>query len=166
MTGTAMEIIAWLSSQKDGQTFDCDFHKEKRSISANSLYWACVTEIAKAEHKPVSMIHNELLRQCGFMKDYDGEYIRVLLPDTDEIENKTLVDMNNHLMPVRGDKGRKIVGDKQYRWYMMLKHSADFDSKEMSILIDHTIEQMREYQLVPPTERDIQKALERMEKHK
>jgi hypothetical protein len=165
MNGTNLECISYLSQQPENR-WTVEPFKEKRSLSANSLYWSCVTDIAKAEHKPTSMIHNELLRQCGFMKDYNGEYIRVLLPDTDEIENKTLVDMNNHLMPVRGDKGIKIIGDRQYRWYMMLKHSADFDSKEMSILIDHTIEQMREYGLVPPTERDIQKALDRMEKKK
>lgn len=166
MIGTAMEIIAWLSNQKDGLKFECDIHREKRSISANSLYWSCVTQIAKTECKPAAYIHNELLRQCGFLKDYDGEYIRVLLPDTDEIENKTMLDMDNHLMPVRGEKGEKVIGGKKYRWYMMLKHSSDFDTKEMSILIDHTIEQMRIYGLTPPTERDIAGAIERYERRR
>ena len=47
MTGTAMECIAWLSTQKDGM-FDVEIHKEKRSLNANALYHKMVNQIAKA----------------------------------------------------------------------------------------------------------------------
>ena len=65
MTGSAMEVIAWLSTQKDGQTFDCDYHKEKRSLNANALYHKMVGQMAKTLHLSNASMHNLLLRKYG-----------------------------------------------------------------------------------------------------
>lgn len=165
MIGTALECIAWLSTQREG-TFEVDFHKEKRSLSANSLYWKCVGRIGQAMKEPNAYVHNFMLRQLGIYEIYDGEVARVLLRDTDEVERQTMYDPENHLMPERGERGLKIINGERYRWYALLKHSSDFDKSEMSRLIDAITEQMRNMGLVPPQDEDIHRAIELYEKHR
>ena len=164
MTGTAMEIIAWLSTQKDGMTFDCDYHKEKRSLSANSLYWACVSKLGAAMKEPNAYVHNLMLRRLGIFEEYDGQPARILIPDTDTADRQTMYDTDYHLMPVRGISGIVNTKEGRMRWYMMLKHSSDFDTAEMSRLIDTISDELRQSGLIPPQDEEIQKALENYER--
>ena len=159
MTGTAMEIIAWLSTQKDGMTFDCDYHKEKRSLSANSLYWACVTKLAAAMKEPNAFVHNLMLRRLGILELYDEQPARILLPDSEVADHQTMYDTDYHLYPVRGTSGVVNTKEGRMRWYMMLKHSSDFNTAEMSRLIDAISDEMRHTGIVPPQDEEIQRAL-------
>lgn len=164
MIGTALECIAYLSQQPDG-LFEVEPHKEKRSLNANALYWKCVSKIGQAMKEPNAYVHNYMLRQLGIFEFYDGEPARVLLPDTDETEHKSMYDTDNHLRPVRGLKGLKVINGERYRWYLMLKHTSDFDTSEMSRLIDAIAEQMRSMGLVPPQDEEIVKAIENYERN-
>ena len=168
--GTVIECIAFLSQLKEG-TYEIHEHKEKRSLKANALYWTGVSELAKAMKMPSAYIHNLLLRKCGFMQTFGGDIARVLLDDTDVVENQTMYDENIHLMPVRGDSGRlKTLNDNREvvykRWYVLLKHSSDFDKDEMSTLIETLAEEMKSAGLTPPQDKIIQKALENFERRK
>jgi hypothetical protein len=164
MTGTAMEIIAWLSTQKDGMTFDCDYHKEKRSLSANSLYWACVTKLAAAMKEPNAFVHNLMLRRLGILELYDDKPARILLPDSEVADHQTMYDTDYHLYPVRGTSGVVNTKEGRMRWYMMLKHSSDFNTAEMSRLIDAISDEMRHTGIVPPQDEEIQRALDNYER--
>jgi hypothetical protein len=159
-----MEIIAWLSTQKDGMTFDCDYHKEKRSLSANSLYWACVTKLAAAMKEPNAFVHNLMLRRLGILELYDEQPARILLPDTEVADHQTMYDTDNHLYPVRGISGVVNTKEGRMRWYMMLKHSSDFNTAEMSRLIDAISDEMRHTGIVPPQDEEIQRALDNYER--
>ena len=163
MIGTALECIAFLSQQPDG-VFEVETHKEKRSLNANALYWKCVSKVGQAMKEPNAYVHNYMLRQLGIYEIYDGEPARVLLPDTDETEHKAMYDTDNHLKPERGLKGLKVINGEHYRWYVMLKHTSDFDTAEMSRLIDAITEQMRSMGLTPPQDEEIEKAIERYKK--
>ena len=156
MIGTALECIAWLSTQKDG-TFEVDFHKEKRSLSANALYFKMVREMAKCLHISNPRMHNQLLRKYGVHQLMDGEEVWVALPDTVETEDQVEEDEYNHFQPTLKKTGSK-------RWYILLKPSHEFDTAEMSRLIDGAADEMRNMGLFPPMDEDIKRAIENYEK--
>ena len=156
MIGTALECIAWLSAQRDG-TFEVDFHKEKRSLNANALYHKMDGQMAKALRISNPAMHNQLLRKYGSHELIDGEEVWIALPDTAETEKAVEEDEYNHFQPTMKKTGSK-------RWYILLKPSHEFDTSEMSRLIDGTADEMRQMGLVPPMDEDIQKAVERYER--
>lgn len=158
MTGTALECIAWLSIQKDGQ-FDVSIHKEKRSLNANALYWSMCNQLAKALMLSNPAMHNQLLRRYGSRKLIDNEEVWIALPDTKATERQIEEDEFNHFLPTMKRTGSK-------RWYILLKPSHEFDTAEMSRLIEGVADEMRQCGLVPPMDEQIQKALERYEKRR
>lgn len=158
MTGTALECIAWLSTQKDVQLFDVDIHKEKRSLNANALYWQCVTQMAKSLQISNHAMHNQLLRKYGPHQLIDNEEVWIALPDTPETERQVEEDAYNHFQPTMKRTGSK-------RWYILLKPSHEYDPTEMSRLIDGTAEEIRQMGLIPPTDEQIHKALELYERN-
>lgn len=158
MIGTALECIAWLSTQKEG-TFEVDFHKEKRSLSANALYFKMVHQMAKALRISNHRMHNQLLRKYGVHQLIDGEEVWIALPDTAETEDQVEEDEYNHFQPTLKKTGSK-------RWYILLKPSHEFNTAEMSTLIDGTADEMRNMGLVPPMDEEIHRAIELYEKHR
>lgn len=156
MIGTNLECISYLSQQKDGK-FEVKEYKEKRSLNANALYWKCVAEMAKALHLSNACMHNQLLRKYGSHKVIDGEEVYIALPDTKAAEHQVDEDENNHFQPTN----MKI---KSMRWYILLKPSHEFNTAEMSRLIEGTADEMRHMGLIPPQDELIQKAIERYEK--
>ena len=158
MTGTALECIAYLSTQKDGQTYDVEIHKEKRSLNANALYHKMVNQIAKSLRISNAAAHNQLLRKYGVHQIIEGEEVWIALPDTPETERTVEEDEYNHFQPTMRKTGSK-------RWYILLKPSHEFDKAEMSRLIDGTADELRQMGLVPPMDEEIQRAIERYERH-
>lgn len=156
MVGTNFECIAFLSQQKDGK-YEVKEYKERRTLSANALYWKCVSEMAKSLHLSNACMHNQLLRKYGSHKVIDGEEVYIALPDTKETERQVDEDEYNHFQPTL----QKI---KSKRWYLLLKPSHEFDTAEMSRLIEGTADEMRHMGLIPPQDELIQKAIERYEK--
>ena len=163
MEGNNMEIIAYLSTQPEGR-WVLEPYKEKRSLSANSLYWACVTKLAAAMKEPNAFVHNLMLRRLGILELYDEQPARILLPDSEVADHQTMYDTDYHLYPVRGTSGVVNTKEGRMRWYMMLKHSSDFNTAEMSRLIDAISDEMRHTGIVPPQDEEIQRALDNYER--
>jgi len=158
MTGTAMEIISWLSQQKDGQRYEISLCREKRSLNQNSLYWEIVGIIARSLKKPDAYVHNLLLRRCEIYEKLDGKVVCISLPDTDEAELWVEYNEEYHYKPTL-DRFKNSNGT-QWRWYKVLKGSKEFDTSEMSRLIDIALDELNNMGLqLPQTER-FMKALE------
>lgn len=155
--GTPLECISYLARLKDG-IYEVKPYHPKRSLSANALYWQMVTKMASSLRISNSYMHNQLLRRYGVIEEIDGQEVWIAVPDTAEAEKRADEDEIYHLKPTP-----KIYKSK--RWYLLLKPSHEFNSAEMSRLIDGTASEMREMGLVPPMDEDIQRAIERMEKN-
>lgn len=144
MTGTALEIVSFLMEQDKNKQWDLEEHKEKkpRTISQNRLYWKILGEVASALHVTNNFVHNTLLREVSTPLIFDGKPARVTLPDTEEVENKTLEAMTYHLKPT----SQTWVGaDKvTYRTYVMLTGSSDMTTKDFSALVDRLFEKAHE----------------------
>jgi len=156
MIGTNIELISYLSALPEGK-YEVKPYEEKRSLSANALYWKCVTEMAKALMISNACMHNQLLRKYGSHQLIDNEEVWVALPDTKATEVQVEEDEYNHFKPTSSKTKGK-------RWYILLKPSHEFDAAEMSRLIDGVADEMREMGLTPPQDDLIQKAIERYER--
>lgn len=109
-------------------------YRNKRSIDANAYYWRLLTELSEVLKISKPCAHNIMLRKYGQSVKIDGAKAYCRIPDTEEAEETALEATTFHIRPtsqvVEGNDGIN------YRTYVMLRGSSEYDSKEMSELID------------------------------
>lgn len=117
-------------------------YRKKRSLDANSYYWLVLTKIAAIQKISLPYAHNYFLRRYGQLFMVDGKAVYTVLPDTEEAEKKIDESETFHLKPTSQVKAGK--DGINYRTYMMLKGSSEYDTKEMSVLIDGIVTEAKE----------------------
>lgn len=139
-------------SQADGLDVEISKKRKKRSLDANAYYWKLASEVADALHVSKPYIHNYLLRKYGQIKIIDGQGVYIVLPDTESAQKSVDEAQTYHLKPTSQVKPGK--GGVMYRTYMMLKGSSEYDTKEMSDLIDGLVSECRGMgiETLPPEE--------------
>lgn len=130
------EIIEKLSKAKK-VSVRASKYREKRSLTANGYYWLLVNKIANALRISKSYCHNQMLRAYGQPELFDGQILYVFLADTENMEKQVDESETIHLKPtskvMQGKKGEIL------RMYITLKGSHDYNTEEMSILIDGVV---------------------------
>ena len=106
--------------------------KKKRSLDANAYYWKLVTELAKVQRTSLSEMHNIELAEYGTPQKIDGKIMFSLIRDNDFY----IKDDKLHLKATSETEDRKGV---TYRWFIVMKGSSEYDTKEMSQLIDGVV---------------------------
>lgn len=146
-TAEALEL-----SNLDMLDVDMKKHRGKRSRDANAYYWKLVSEAADMLHVSKPYMHNQLLRRYGQIAIIDGQAVYAVIPDTDEAQRAVDEAQTYHLKPTSQVKPGK--GGIMYRTYMMLKGSSEYDTKEMSHLIDGLVSECKEMgiETIPPEE--------------
>lgn len=140
ITGTPFDICRFLMQVDIDQSSRWDLipHKEKRSLNSNNYYWQLLEKIAVKSHTPKAKLHNINLRHLGLVERVGDKPVYILLEDSDEVEEQTLLALTYHLAP---RKETKIGTDgKTYRWYVMLRGSSTFNVEEMSALVDFAVQ--------------------------
>lgn len=152
MTGTASEIIQWLMLQDRDQIFDIDVHREKRSLTANGMLWACIGDIAKAMKPPLDKWEVYLM----MLKRY-GKYTYICVkPSAVETFKKTWRECEElGEIEINGSKAVQLLA------YF---GSSTYDSKEFSELLDGVISEMVQMGLQPPPSSEMRRLIEQMEK--
>lgn len=128
----------FLRTITDG-TYTVEIRKKaaKRSLDANAYHYVLCDKIAQALGTTSQEVHNLLLADYGVLEtDGDGKPIFILRKDTDDYLRAT----DQHLKPTDATEDRKGT---TYRWYACLKASRFYDTREMSRLIDGTIEEAK-----------------------
>lgn len=127
-------------------------YRKKRSLDANSYYWLLLTRLAESLNVSKPFMHNAILRRYGQIAIIDGQAVYAVLPDTDEAQKSVDEAQTYHLMPTSQLKEGK--GGIMYRTYMMLKGSSEYDTKEMSRLIEGLVGECKEMgiETLPPGE--------------
>lgn len=126
--------------------------RKKRSLDANAYYWKLITEFAEAIEVSKNRAHNIMLRKYGQREFIDGKIVKISIPDTEDAENKALEAETYHIRPTSqvwtGNDG------VLYRTYVMMRGSSDYNSKEMSELINGLISDCKEQNIetIPPAE--------------
>ena len=141
--------------------WDLCTHKEKRNLSQNCYYWVLLEKLTVKTHIPKAKLHNINLRHLGLVERVGDKPVYILLPDTDKVENETLLATTYHLAPRKETK----VGDDgiTYRWYVMLRGSSDLNVQEMSVLVDFAVQDAKAngIEVLPPSELERMRELER-----
>lgn len=146
MTGTAKQIIDWMlqALQSDPtRLWDVSEHREKRTLSQNAYYWALLGKTARKLRMPTTELHNRMLRDVSDLiaECFGGKKAFLLLPDTDETEEKALRSETVHIKPTAQTK--VLADGLTYRTYVLLKGSHDMTTDEMSALLDRLIEEAK-----------------------
>lgn len=125
-------------------------HRQRRSLDANAYYWVLITKAAKRLRISNNRAHNLMLRRYGAMEVIDGQVVYLVLPDIDEAEERALESETYHIRPTSQVKIGK--DGKQYRTYIMLKGSSEYDTAEMSRLINGIVDECKEMgiETMPP----------------
>lgn len=137
--------------------------REKRSISANAYYWTLVGKIADLTHAPTSEIHNRLLRDYGQLEMVDGTLLTVMVPETDEAMKKVDRSTLYHLKPTSHVFESK--DGRTFRAYFVIKGSSEYDTKEMSTLIDGVVQEAQEMGIETLPQDEVRRMMEAYEKH-
>ena len=123
-------------------------HREKRSLDANAYYWLLVGKIRKVTGDSNNRIHNMMLDRYGELDRMpDGTLIPFCIrDDIDHLEFPY-----PHLKPTQKTLSK---GGKLYRWYYQIKGSSEYNTAEMSHLIDGIISECKEMDIetLPPEE--------------
>lgn len=128
-------------------------HYDNRSLNANKYYWKLLGMLAMERKEDCAVLHNRYLRAHPV---FTGWYAEV--PDTDEAAEEVDGSMVYHLMPTT--KVREGKHGVDYRTYAILKGSHEYNTKEMSVLIDALVEDCKEQgiETLPPEKIERMKA--------
>lgn len=161
ITGTAEKLVVFLMGQDRSKIWELAPRKIKRSLSQNAYYWQLLGKTADALRMSKPELHNRMLRDFGQVAWIDGQTVSVELPDTDKAEKTALRSETYHLKPT----GQVIEkAGKTYRTYVLLRGSSDYNTWEMSVLLDGMIQeaQGQGIETLTPTELE---AMRDYEKH-
>ena len=141
MIGSPIEIIQWLYNQDKDKKFEIKEKREKRSLSQNSYAWELITKIGNVLRKSKEEVYLQMLKDYG-----QSEIVSIL----SSIEPKGYFKYYEKI-------GTGIVNNREFTHYKILKGSSEFDSKEMTILIDGIIQECKQLGIETLTPDEIAK---------
>ena len=127
-------------------------HRDKRSLDANAMLWACISDIAKSQSPPADKwdVYLNMLRHYGKYTYIcvKPNVLEAIKAQWRECEVVGEVDIN----------GQKAV---QMLCYF---GSSTLNTQEFSVLLDGVIHEMVNIGLQPPPSKEMRRALEEWEK--
>lgn len=128
MTGNKKEIINFLLDKPDTTKYEIKEVKNKRSLNANSYLWKLCTEIANALNTTKEEIYLEELKRYG----------QSMLVTT------TKGSKPDGYFKYYSFESRRKLNGVIVDFYKVYKGSSDYDTKEMSILLDGVVQDAKE----------------------
>lgn len=119
-----------------------DKHREKRSLNANAYLWKLVTEMGNVLSKSKEEVYLQMLIDYG-----QSEMVSIL----------SEIDVKGYFKYYKL-AGTSILNGKEFNHYKIYKGSSEYDTKEMSILLEGVVQEAKNLGI--KTKDDIE--LERM----
>ena len=141
MIGNPLKIIQWLYAQGKDKVFEIKEYKPKRSLSQNAYCWQLIGKIADIQRLKKEDVYFQMLKDYG-----QSEIISILA----SVNPKGFIKYYEEI-------GEGTVNGKEFKHYKVFKGSSEFDSKEMSILIDGVIQEAKQYDIETLTPEQIRK---------
>lgn len=171
MVGKTSKAIAWLAEQEREKEWEIKPYRHVRSNRQNAYYWRLLTDVANQMRMSKAECHNQMLRDYGQPVMIGGEVSYVMLPDTEQAEKDALRAETFHVRPtsiIRSGKGSTYG----YRAYMILRGSHEYNTYEMSVLLDGLIQEAKQlgietmtpYELARMREHDLKTEDKKREK--
>lgn len=139
MIGTKKQIAIWAISEDDNKLYEVKEHEEKRSNSQNAYMWEIIGKIANIQRLKKDDVYLQML------KDYGQSQIISMLSD---IDPKGYLKYYEKI-------GKGQVKGKDFTHYKVFKGSSEYNSKEMSILIDGVIQEAKQLDIETLTPQQI-----------
>lgn len=143
MIGNKNDIIKWLLEQDD-DIYEVKKSKKRRSMNANSYCWLLISKISEIVKSSKEEIYVEMLRKYG------QQMMIPTLPNTKPDGYFKYYEFY--------EKGK--LNGKECDWYKIYKGSSQYDSKEMSVLIDGIVSEAKELGIVTLDELEIEKMVD------
>ncbi len=124
-------------------------YRKKRSLNANSYAWVLMTKIADVLRTSKDEVYIEMLRRYG---QREPELISVIAEGVPAIMRAT----NEHCTVV----GESELNGKLFKHLAILIGSSQYDTKQMSILIDGIASECRELGIETKPEEEIKSLIE------
>lgn len=116
-------------------------YREKRSLNANAYAWKLIGEIADIVRASKDEIYLEMLRKYG-----QSELISVLAHIPIQ-----------HYVKYYDEAGESKLNGKLFKHYRVYKGSSEFDTREMSVLIDGIVGEAKELGIQTETPEQLAK---------
>ena len=145
-----LDTVGQIDPTKD-YTIKIEPTKRKRSLDANAYYHVLAKKCALKMGITFAEYHNRTLAEHGVAwEDKEGKKHWILQKDDDF----WLKQIETHFCPTDKTECRNGV---TYRWFYLLKPSRFFDTKEMSTLIDTTIQDAKSLGIETLPENEIKR---------
>lgn len=125
-----------------------DKHREKRSLNANAYLWKLVTEIGNILNKSKEEVYLQMLIDYG-----QSEMVSIL----SEIEVKGYFKYYKLA-------GTSILNGKEFNNYKIYKGSSEYDTKEMSILLNGVVQEAKNLGIKTKDDIELERLVEEWEK--
>lgn len=138
MIGTIKQLIPKMLNLDENKIYEIKEYKERRSLDANAYYWVLVNKIADKLRTSKEDIHLRMLKEYG-------QVASVMLPYGTNIKGYAKYFEKDRTIDVKG---------QYFDIYKLYKGSSEMNTKEMSILIDGTVQDAKELgiETLPPYE--------------
>lgn len=147
MIGTAVEIIKNLLNAPRDTKYELKEYKEKRSLNANNYAWALMVEIGNRLNLSKEDVYKQMLM------DYGQSTMISVLAD---------IDVNGYFKYYQ-EAGRSTLNGKEFIHYKVYKGSSEYNTKEMSILIDGIVSECKQLDIETKSPEDIKSLIEEWE---
>ena len=145
MIGKVKDVIEWLLEQDKDKIYEIKEHKNKRSLNSNSYLWVLCTEIASIMNLSKEEIYVKMLEDYG---------VSLLVPLTPESKPEGFFKYYRYF-----DKGE--LNNKKCIWYKVFKGSSEYDSKEMSVLLNGVVQEAKNLGIMTLDEIELQEMINR-----
>ena len=139
MIGTANKLITWLLQQSKDKKFEIKEYKKKRSNSQNAYMWEIIGQIADIQRLKKEEVYMQMLKYYG-----QSEVISII----SDVNPKGFIKYYEEI-------GKGKVNNKDFTHYKVYKGSSEYNSKEMSILIDGVIQEAKQHDIETLTPKQI-----------
>ena len=123
MIGKPLDLINWLYNQGKDKLYEIKEHKQKRSLNANAYMWVLINEIANKVHLSKETVYLDML------KNYGQSTIVSLLSS---------INCNGYFKYYEVI-GTSVLNNKEFTHIKVFKGSSEYNTLEMSILIDGVV---------------------------
>lgn len=123
-------------------------HREKRSLNANNYLWELCTQIG------------DILR-----KSKEEVYLDMLIDYGQSIMVSVLSDIKlNGFYKYYKEAGKSILNGKEFTHYKIYKGSSEYNTKEMSILLDGIVQEARQLGIRTKENEELEKMIDKWKK--
>ena len=137
MTGTAAEIIQYLFDQDKTKRWDLKEHREKRSLDANAYFHVLCDKLRLKLGISMARCKNHLIADYGQIQYLPDGAPMIYKTNAPEEYMAELETIHTKCVKVTEENGKEVF------FYRLYRGSHEYDTKEMSQLIDGTVQECK-----------------------